>query len=87
MYAVEFETVIKDNKIEIPEVYHGRLQQQVRVILLGEALPTAVLDQNPDELVPRSIMDVLAEAPGQRIFRTAADVEAYLQEERESWDR
>jgi hypothetical protein len=29
----------------------------------------------------RSAIDILAEAPGQRLFKTAADVEAYLQHE------
>ena len=83
MYAVEFQTIIKDNKIEIPEVYHGRLQQQVRVILLGEPLPTAVGETDSS----LSILDVLANAPGQRVFQTAEAIKAYLQEERESWDR
>jgi hypothetical protein len=35
----------------------------------------------------RSAVDILAEAPGQRLFKSATDVEAYLQNERESWER
>lgn len=35
----------------------------------------------------RSAVDILAEAPGQRVFKTAAEVDAYLHEERDSWDR
>jgi hypothetical protein len=34
-----------------------------------------------------SILDVLAEAPGQILFRTPADVDAYLREERDAWER
>jgi hypothetical protein len=80
MVAIEFQTTIKNGIIEIPEVYRGRLQQQVRVILLGEEVATAKADQ-------RSIMDVLAQAPGQQVFKTAVAVDQYLHEERAAWDR
>ena len=33
----------------------------------------------------RSAVDVLAEAPGHRLFGTAQDVTNYLESERESW--
>jgi hypothetical protein len=33
----------------------------------------------------RSVMDILAETSGHRIFQTAADVEHYLQEEHGAW--
>ena len=33
----------------------------------------------------RSVVDILAEAPGGLVFKTAADVAAYLKEEKESW--
>ena len=33
----------------------------------------------------RSAVDILAEAPGHRLFRTAQDVTDYLESERESW--
>ena len=35
----------------------------------------------------RSAVDILDEAPGQRIFKGAEDVESYLKDERASWDR
>ena len=35
----------------------------------------------------RSAVDILAEAPGHLVFKTAEDVAAYLREERKSWDR
>ena len=35
----------------------------------------------------RSAVDILNEAPGQRVFKTAEDVESYLRDERASWDR
>ena len=39
MYAIEFQTTIKDGKIEIPKSYHAQLTEQVRVIVLSEKQP------------------------------------------------
>ena len=35
----------------------------------------------------RSAVDILDEAPGQRLFKGTEDVESYLKDERASWDR
>lgn len=35
----------------------------------------------------RSAVDIIAEAPGQRLFEGPEDVESYVEEERSSWDR
>ena len=35
----------------------------------------------------RSAVDILNEAPGGLLFKTAEDVAAYLREEKEAWDR
>ena len=35
----------------------------------------------------RSLVDILAEAPGHRLFKTAKEVDDYIKEERASWDR
>ena len=35
----------------------------------------------------RSALEVLAQAPGQRQFKTAEEVDRYLREERAAWDR
>ena len=37
--------------------------------------------------IRRSAVDILNEAPGGLLFKTAADVAAYLKEEKEAWDR
>ncbi len=80
MYAIEFQTTIKNNTIEIPEAYQGRLSRHVRVILLGEEAPDNTVEA-------RSIVDILAALPGQRVFKTAESVNQYLHEERDSWER
>lgn len=37
MYAIEFQSKVKDGVIEIPERYRGQIGRQVRVIVLTEA--------------------------------------------------
>ncbi len=34
----------------------------------------------------RSVVDILAEAPGHRLFKTGKEVDDYIKEERASWD-
>jgi hypothetical protein len=53
----------------------------------GEPIDVVVLFPEPDDSTRRSVMDVLAEAPGHLTFQTAEDVDAYLREERDAWDR
>ena len=38
-------------------------------------------------VVRRSVVDILAEAPGHRLFKTGKEVDDYIKEERASWDR
>jgi hypothetical protein len=61
-----------DGKIEVtaPQLAPGK---QVELIIL---LP------EPQVLLRRSALDILREASGQRHFKTAQDVAAYLHEER-----
>ena len=68
-------TVLPGGKIEI-------VDQELPV---GESVDV-VVSQSPGS-ERRSAVDILAEAPGGLVFKTAADVAAYLKEERESWGR
>jgi transposase len=53
----------------------------------GEIVDVIVLLPTSPAVARRSAVEVLAEAPGQRLFKTAADVAAYLREERDAWER
>ena len=67
-------TILSGGRIEISDP-HLRSGETVEIIvLLPESQNTA----------RRSALDILAEAPGQRLFKTAAEVETYLREERDS---
>lgn len=70
-------TVSLEHKIEIidPSLLPG---QAVEVIIL--------LPKGQHLLERRSALDILTEVPGQRIFKTAEQVDAYIREERQAWD-
>jgi hypothetical protein len=70
-------TVLPGGKIEIVD----------QELPAGESVDVIVLLSVSPASVRRSALDILAEAPGQRLFKTAADVDAYLQHEREAWER
>ena len=62
-----------------------------RIEIVNEDLPVGesvdVVVRHVSESPRRSAVDILAEAPGQRVFKTAEEIESYLKAERESWDR
>ena len=63
----------------------GRIEIIDQDLLEGEAVDVVV---TPSASPPRrSAVDILAEGPGQRLFKTAEDVDSYIQAERESWER
>ena len=68
-------TVLPGGKVEIVD-QDLPVGEDVDVVV-SPAFPTA----------RRSVVDVLNEAPGGLVFKTAADVAAYLKEEKESWGR
>jgi hypothetical protein len=47
MFAIEFQTKIRDGMIELPEAYRDRLTGPVRVIILAEESPAGpdMIDQ------------------------------------------
>lgn len=71
-------TVSADGKIEIsrPELLPGELVEVI--ILLPEPTQAAA---------PRSALEILRQVPGRRVFKTAEEVDAYIRQERDSWDR
>jgi hypothetical protein len=68
-------TVLPGHRIEIssPELPEGR-PATVYVIVAEDRMPK------------RRFLDVLAEYPGGQLFKTAEEVDAYVQAERSSWD-
>ena len=73
-------TVSAEGKIEIsrPELHPGELVEVI--ILLPEPTETAIS-------TPKSVLEILRQAPGGQLFKTAEEVDAYIRQERDSWDR
>lgn len=72
-----------DGHIDIaaPELRPGQ-----RVSITIEPEPAAGAKAYPPEgKLP--MIDLMEEAPGQQLFKTADEVDEYLRQERDSWDR
>ena len=67
-------TVLPGGKIEI---VHTELP-------VGESVDVVV--SHPTEPARRSAVDILDEAPGHLLFKSAEEVDSYLREERASWN-
>lgn len=63
----------------------GKVEIVSQELPVGEDVDVIVSPASPSER--RSAVDILNEAPGGLVFKTAADVAAYLKEEKESWGR
>lgn len=70
-----------DGKIEIsaPELQLG---QRVSVTIEPETD-----DASASSTAEPSLYDLVKDLPGGRLFKTADEVDAYLRQERDSWDR
>ena len=71
----------------IPVLPGGKIELTDEALPAGELVEVIILLPSPAATSQRSALDVLAEAPGQRLFKTAADVDDYLRQEREAWAR
>ncbi len=74
-------TVQPGGKIEIisPELPEG---EQVNIFVVVEAE-----ERTGEPPKKRRARDILAEAPGHLLFKTAEEVDAYMREERDSWEQ
>ncbi|MFW6359929.1 MAG: hypothetical protein ACOC0N_12050, partial [Chroococcales cyanobacterium] len=52
----------------------------------GETVDVFVIVSEEDTKEPLSILELIDQLPGQRQFKTAAEVDKYLREERDSWE-
>jgi hypothetical protein len=80
---IEREAVVgPDGTIEIatPELAPG---QRVKVTVEVDGTCGQPIQQEPK----RHVIDMLAEMPGHRLFKTAEEVDEYIRQERDSWDR
>ena len=82
-------TVLPGGKIELvcPELQAGDV---VDVVVSVEPDPEESSERllGVDRSRPRrSVVDILNDGPAERLFKTAEEVDEYIREERDSWDR
>ncbi len=63
----------------------GRVEVASPELEAGQTVDVVVTRSSSTER--RSVVDILAEAPGHRLFKTGKEVDDYIKEERASWDR
>ena len=64
----------------------GRVEVSDAQLLPGTPVDVFVVPQ-VDEASRPTIVDVLAMSPGHLAFQTAEEVDAYVREERDAWER
>ena len=82
-------TVQPGGKVELvcPELKAGDI---VDVVVSMAPAPARTPAWQPDgerSRPRRSVLDILNDGPSERLFKTAAEVDEYIREERDSWDR
>ena len=63
----------------------GRVEVSSPQLPPGRAVDVIVLFPRESEEVRRSVVDILAEAPGHLAFQTAEELDDYVQGERNAW--
>ena len=64
----------------------GKIEVTDETLQAGESVDVIVLPQRAST-ARQSAVDILAGAPGQRLFLTAEEVDAAIKKERDAWDR
>ena len=79
MQAIQFETTLTNDGIQVPSRYRDWTGRNVKVILLSD-------DDTEQRPSSSSALDIIAQTPGHRLFQTADDVDRHLRSERDQWD-
>ena len=82
-------TVQAGGKVELvcPELKAGEV---VDVVVSAAVAPARSSDGQPgseNSRPRRSVLDILNDGPSERLFKTADEVDEYIREEHDSWDR
>lgn len=76
--------MLKTLRLQATVMPGGKIEIVDQNLAEGETVDVVVTASLPTER--RSAIDILAEAPGQRLFQTAEEINDYLATERESWE-
>lgn len=65
----------------------GRIEVRAPELPLGQPVEVTIRLADGQPNGRRSIVDILAECPGGLLFKSPEDVDAYIREDRDSWER
>ena len=65
----------------------GKIEISTPELIAGQHATVVVTIEDHEPTKPRHIIDILASLPGYHLFRNAEEVDAYIREERDSWER
>jgi hypothetical protein len=65
----------------------GKIEVSAPELIPGQRADVFVVVKNERPVKKRRAVDILAEFPGHLEFQTAEEVDAYIREERASWER
>lgn len=82
-------TVLPGGKIELvcPELQPGDVVDVVVSASPDPERSSASPSGDGNSSPRRSVLDILNDGPRERLFKTAKEVDDYIREERDSWDR
>lgn len=74
-------------RVEATVAPDGQIHVTVLGLAPGQRVRVSIEPEEAPQPEKRPAIDILREAPGHQLFKTAEEVDAYLKEERDSWDR
>jgi len=65
----------------------GKIEISTPELIPGQHATVVVTIEDDGQVGQHHVIDILAALPGYQLFQNAEEVDAYLHEERDSWDR
>ena len=65
----------------------GKIEISNPELIPGQRATVVVMIEDNEPVEQRHVIDILKTLPGHQIFKSAEEVDAYLQGERNSWER
>ena len=65
----------------------GRIEISTPELIAGQHATVVVTIEDNGQVGQHHVIDILAALPGHQLFQNAEEVDTYMHEERDSWDR
>ena len=85
MQAIEFETMVKNRNIYIPNQYSLN-NKKVRVIILSELEISNENNSIKTKQKPMKLTSIIAQAKGKGCFESVSEINSFVKYERNQWD-